>query len=179
MFLIVGLGNPETKYKDTPHNIGFKTIDLFKERFNFPNFEIKNNKAISKKEDVLLLKPLTYMNNSGIAVKEIKDFYKIPLENIIIIHDENDLTFSKIRISIDRGAAGHNGVISIIEKLGSKNFTRIRVGIQEENKNLLEHVLKPLSKEKIEILDEAIFDCTNIAEEIIKNGIEKTMIKYN
>lgn len=114
--LIVGLGNPGRRYKKTRHNIGFMVID-----------ELKRH--ISKK-DAILLKPTTYMNNSGKAVRSVKDKHKIKPENIIIIHDDIDLPFGEIRISENSSSAGHKGVQSIINEIGTQDFVRVRIGIK-------------------------------------------------
>lgn len=173
MILIIGLGNPEEKYENTPHNVGFKTIDLFKERFSFPNFSLKEKALISKKDDVILAKPQTYMNESGLAVREIMNFYKIPKEDLWIIHDENDLKLGEFKISKDISSKGHNGIKSIIEKIGTKDFIRFRIGINSNQKeDLIDYVLKPFSKENTEIINETIFDVVSSLNDSIINGIK-------
>ena len=136
MKLIVGLGNPEPEYQDTRHNTGFLAIDSIISNIQYPillKFDKKTNALVAKgeinKKRVLLAKPLTYMNNSGIAVKALLDFYKLKPENLIVIHDDKDIPLGETRVQTNRGPAGHNGVKSIIEHLGTQNFTRIRVGI--------------------------------------------------
>jgi len=172
MNLIVGLGNPEKKYEKTPHNIGFKIIELFQERFDFPEFSIEEDSLFSKKGNTILLKPLTYMNNSGIAVKKIIKYYKIPIENILIIQDEIDINLGEFKISKDKNSAGHKGIQSIIDQLGSNKFSRIRIGINNnQNKDLTELVLKKISKKEQEILDEIIEDSLIAIDEFIKNNI--------
>ena len=173
MILIIGLGNPEEKYENTPHNVGFKTIDLFKERFSFPNFSLKEKALISKKDDVILAKPQTYMNESGLAVREIMNFYKIPKEDLWIIHDENDLKLGEFKISKDISSKGHNGIKSIIEKIGTQDFIRFRIGINSNQKeDLIDYVLKPFSKKNTEIIDEVIFDVVSCLDDSIINGIK-------
>lgn len=134
MKLIVGLGNPEPEYATTRHNTGFLVIDkLLADCGAETTFDKKNNAEVAKttinKKRVLLAKPLTYMNNSGVAVRALLDFYKLKPENLIVIHDDKDIPLGETRAQTDRGPAGHNGVKSIIEHLGTQNFTRIRVGI--------------------------------------------------
>ena len=148
-FLIVGLGNPGEKFKNTRHNIGFRVLDYFAKENNFPEFALskKFNALISESETngrkVLLAKPQTFMNSSGKAVKKIVDknklqaaYYKLQYISLIVVHDDIDLLFGKIKISQNRGSAGHRGVESIIKELGTKNFTRLRVGIQLEKGKL-------------------------------------------
>jgi len=118
MILIAGLGNPGKKYQGTRHNIGFLVIDQLK---------------TLNPEGVVLAKPQTFMNNSGKAVKSLLGDYKEKPENLIVVHDDIDLPLGKIKIAKDRGAAGHKGVESIIKELKTKNFTRLRIGIQPKS----------------------------------------------
>ncbi|MDD4358484.1 MAG: aminoacyl-tRNA hydrolase [Candidatus Pacebacteria bacterium] len=180
MILIAGLGNKEDKYENTPHNIGFKVIDLFKERFDFPSFSIDENVLISKKNDVILIKPQTYMNNSGIAVKQVAAYYKIKNENIWVIHDENKLKLGELEIIKGNSSNGHNGIKSIIERLGTQDFVRFRIGINNKEKHdLMDYVLKPLSKEDQETINEAIYETASALDEAIRNSVEQAMLKYN
>jgi len=130
MKIIVGLGNPGRKYKNTPHNIGFEIVDQFAKENNFPEFKLskKFNALVSEKDDIILAKPETFMNNSGESVAKIINFYKT--DDLIVIHDDIDLLLGDIKISEDSGSAGHKGVQSIIKELGSQKFARVRVGIQ-------------------------------------------------
>ena len=137
MKLIIGLGNPEKKYQNTWHNLGFVVVDeLAKNGFDSfkeeKKFQAQVSDGIFAGEKILLVKPLTYMNNSGVAVNAVAHFYKVNPEDIIIIHDEFDLTIGTVRLSKNSSAAGHNGVSSIISHLGSQDFTRLRLGIRPE-----------------------------------------------
>ncbi|HRY82302.1 MAG TPA: aminoacyl-tRNA hydrolase [Candidatus Moranbacteria bacterium] len=135
MKIIIGLGNPEKKYENTRHNTGFLMLDKIKEKWNFPEFEFnkKFDAEISKGEinnkEILLVKPQTFMNLSGTAVKSILDFYKLTPEDIVVIHDDIDIALGKYKIATDSSSAGHNGVQNIIDQLGTQKFKRIRVGI--------------------------------------------------
>jgi len=141
MKLIVGLGNPGKKYARTRHNIGFMTVDALHEalkEYGSNNWELskKFNAAVSgctvHNEKIVLAKPMTFMNDSGQAVQLLMRYYKIPARDLIVTHDDKDLPLGTIKAQTDRGHAGHNGVRSIIEHLGSQNFTRVRVGIASE-----------------------------------------------
>jgi len=147
--IIVGLGNPGTKYKNTFHNIGFETIDKLAQENNFPEFKLsKKFKAlVSEKNNTILAKPQTYMNNSGQSVSSLTRFYKT--KELIIIHDDIDLPLGKTRISKNKGSAGHKGAESIIKELGSQDFTRTRIGIcpKQKPKNVEKYVLKKIRKE--------------------------------
>ena len=150
--IIIGLGNHEERYNDTPHNIGFEIIDKIAEKNSFASFILSKkfhsliSESIDNGKKTILAKPQDYMNQSGLAVKAIKLFYK---KDIIVIHDDIDLPIGTIRISKNRGSAGHKGVDSIIKEIGSKDFTRIRIGIQPSKgkpSDVTKYVLKKLAK---------------------------------
>lgn len=157
--IIIGLGNPGKKYNNTRHNIGFEIIDQLAEEKNFPQFRLskKFNALISEKGNIILAKPQTFMNRSGKSVRAIKSFYK--RKELIIIHDDIDLLLGKVRVSKNRGGAGHKGVESIIKELGTKDFTRVRVGIQPEKgkpSNVERFVLQRFRKGEIEKLKQEV-----------------------
>ena len=159
MIIVVGLGNPGKKYLNTRHNIGFEAIDQLAKENKFPEFKLakKFNALVSKEKEMILAKPQTFMNNSGQPVKTLYSFYK-PKE-LIIIHDDIDLPLGKIRISKNRGSAGHKGVESIIKELGFKDFTRIRIGIQPEKdvvQNVEKFVLQKFKKQEKELIESTI-----------------------
>jgi PTH1 family peptidyl-tRNA hydrolase len=133
MKLIVGLGNPGKNYEGTRHNIGYMVIDKLAKEITSPAaaWEIKENfkSMFAKAGDVLLAKPTTYMNNSGMAVKAIVDYYKIDSDDLWVIHDDIDLPLGKIRIRDGGGTGGHNGIESVIKMIGSDKFLRFRLGI--------------------------------------------------
>jgi len=188
MMIIIGLGNPGKKYQNTRHNIGFQVIDEFREKNNFPEFRPvkKYNSLISEEifegKKVILLKPQTFMNNSGVAVKKITTHYKLPTTNLIIIHDDIDLPLGKIRIIKNRGSAGHKGVESVIKETGTKNFIRFRIGILPEKgkpKNPEKFVLQKFNKKEQEITAEVIKKTVKAIGTLITQGIEKVMNEYN
>jgi PTH1 family peptidyl-tRNA hydrolase len=121
--LIVGLGNPEKKYEKTRHNIGFRVVDELEKSFD-----------VARDKNIIFLKPDSYMNNSGKVVREYLAYEKISPENLIVVHDDIDLLFGDIRVSTDSSSAGHKGVQSIIDELKTQNFTRVRIGIKQEEK---------------------------------------------
>ena len=144
MILIVGLGNPEKKHEKNRHNTGFIILEELQKLWNFPDFaaDKKFNAEMSEGNcelqttncKLLLARPQTFMNNSGEAVKKIIDFYKLTPENLIAIHDDLDLELGKYKIATDSSSAGHKGIEDIIEKLGTQEFKRVRVGIEGEEK---------------------------------------------
>ena len=173
MKLIVGLGNPGKKYKKTRHNAGFLAIDKIVSNFNFssPAFQPKFNAEISEgminDKKIILAKPQTFMNDSGRAVREIMDYYKIDVENVTIIHDDIDISLGKYKIITNRSSAGHKGVQSIIDHFGTKDFLRIRIGIEIENRKTPteKFVLEKFGKEEMKIVEKVIEE---IIEKIVK-----------
>lgn len=170
--IIIGLGNPGKKYNNTPHNIGFEVIDEFAKENNFPDFKLsKKFKAqISEKGEIILAKPETFMNNSGECVKRVVNFYKT--KDLIIVHDDIDLEIGKIRVSKNRGSAGHKGIESIIAELGTKDFIRIRIGTKPACYHALVHdskkyVLKRFDKQSKKIIKESI---KQVIEELKKSA---------
>ncbi|MBI2021285.1 aminoacyl-tRNA hydrolase [Candidatus Daviesbacteria bacterium] len=131
MKLLIGLGNPDTRYDNTRHNLGFSVLDELARKLNLVDFtkEDKFKSLIIKTPDLILVKPQTYMNKSGLAVSLLARFFKIKSEDIIVIHDELDLVLGKIKVRLGGGAGGHHGVESIIESLGTDKFIRVRLGI--------------------------------------------------
>lgn len=154
MWLIVGLGNPEDKYKNNRHNAGFMAVDQIADDNMFPNFKSKFQGEISEGrlggQKVALLKPQTYMNESGVSVRKAADFYKIEPDKIIVFYDELDLAPGKVKVKRGGGAGGHNGIKSIDSHLGDKDYLRVRLGIGHPgDKNRVSgYVLSDFSKEE-------------------------------
>lgn len=184
MILIIGLGNPDKEYEMTKHNFGWLALDslALKKEINWTKHKPSNSLTAgfaSKKEKIVLAKPLTYMNNSGQAVKALKQFYKIPVNKILVIYDDIDLPYGKIRISKNRSAGGHKGVDSVIEQLKSKDFKRIRLGIGPQQGKAEDFVLKKFSSDEKKQLNEIIDTSYLIIEDILENGFDYTANKYN
>jgi len=188
MKLIVGLGNPGEKYKNTRHNIGFRAVGSFQKENDFPDFSFskKSNADISEgiidTEKIILARPQTFMNNSGRSVKALFSHYKLPIANLFLVHDDIDLLLGNIKISIDRGAAGHKGVGSIIKELKTKKFVRFRIGIQPKSrkpKNAEKFVLQKFNKEEDTILKKEIKKTAEAINVAVKEGTEKAMNEYN
>ena len=181
MFLIVGLGNPGKSYINNRHNIGYKIIDNIKNNYTFPNFTKKFKSDFSKTllddKTIFLLKPITYMNDSGIAVKEIKKFYNIDIKNIYVIHDEIDLDQGRVKIKNGGGHNGHNGLKSI-DKLIGQEYNRVRVGVsrpskiynKKNNENISDWVLSDFTSiEKEQWLNDTIISVSETIISLIKN----------
>ncbi|MCX6722057.1 MAG: aminoacyl-tRNA hydrolase [Candidatus Staskawiczbacteria bacterium] len=180
MNIIIGLGNPGEQYKNTRHNVGFMAIDAFAKKNNFPEFELqkKSNALVSEKDKVILVKPQTFMNESGKAIKTI--IKNKTIENLVVIHDDIDLPVGKIKIIKERGSAGHKGVESIIQNIGNEGLVRFRIGIGFDNKvEAMEVVLKNFSEEEQKIIDETINKTASALDLFIKEGLDKAMNGYN
>jgi len=178
MYLIVGLGNIGEKYQLTRHNIGFLVIDEMTKKLNSSNINKANFKAdVQKSADNLFVKPKTYMNNSGEAVVAIKEYYKIPMENIIVIHDDLDLPFGSVKFKIGGGSGGHNGLKSIDSNIG-KDYIRVRIGIGKPKikEEVVNYVLSKFSKEELNKL-EGIISHTILAIDAIRDGESINEIK--
>lgn len=185
MYLIVGLGNPEEEYSNTRHNMGFDTINKIAKQYNI---EVNKNKfkglcgsGIIENKKVILLKPQTYMNLSGESIKETMDFYKIQQENLIIIYDDIDLEAGIIKIRKKGGPGTHNGMKSVISIIKTQEFARVRVGIgkPERKEQLIEYVIGKIPDKDQKILDEATTKSKEALIEIIKNGVDIAMNKFN
>ena len=185
MYLIVGLGNPEEEYSKTRHNMGFNAINKIAEQYGIKvtknKFQGLYESALIEGEKVILLKPQTYMNLSGNSVKEFVDFYKISKEEILVIYDDMDIEPGKIKIRKKGSAGGHNGMKSIIQMIGTEEFPRIRVGIGRpiHKDDEINYVIGAIPEEDLKRLDEGIEKAQKAVEEILRNGVDSAMNKYN
>ena len=185
MYLIVGLGNPETEYENTRHNMGFDTINLIAKKNNIKlnkkNFKGIYDTGIIQNKKVILLKPQTYMNLSGESIKEVVNFYNIDIEKIIVIYDDIDIEKGQIKIRKKGSAGSHNGMKSVVQELNTTEFSRIRVGIgrPEFKSDMITYVLEKIPKEEKEILVKGIEKAAEAVEEILKVGIDNAMNKFN
>ena len=180
MKLIVGLGNPGKEYEKTRHNVGFMAIDHY---LGNESFKSKNNglycEKIINNEKIIFLKPLTYMNDSGLAVRYFSDYFNLDISDILIIYDDMDFDVGKYKLKSSGSSAGHNGIKSIIRHLGTENFKRIRIGISKNNINTIDYVLGRFSKEDLFILNNVFNIVDNIIEDFNIYDFDKLMNKYN
>ncbi|HET7289863.1 MAG TPA: aminoacyl-tRNA hydrolase [Thermodesulfobacteriota bacterium] len=185
MILVVGLGNPGSEYASTKHNLGYLAVDEIGKRAGIDltrkKFHGLYGEGTFRRDKLILLKPETYMNRSGESVSNAVNFYHIPPENIIVVHDELDLPAGTVRIKPGGGSAGHKGVASIIERLGNGDFARIRIGIgkPKQKSGTVSHVLSKFSKEENEIVNESVLKAADAVLEVIEHGLRKAMNKYN
>ncbi|HYE22277.1 MAG TPA: aminoacyl-tRNA hydrolase [Verrucomicrobiae bacterium] len=178
MKLIIGLGNPGQKYEKTRHNLGFRVLDLLAGGVEWEN---KYDSQILKTENVILAKPQTFMNLSGKAVKEILKYY--PDAELIVIHDELDFPLGTLKVIKNASSAGHNGVQSLIDELGTKDFIRVRLGVNNpETRGQMEgdaYVLQKFSEKEEEILKEILEKSKAVVESLQTEGLEITQSKFN
>ena len=185
MYIIAGLGNPGGKYENTRHNVGFHVIDTLADRMGIRVDEKKHfalcGKGILAGERVVLLKPQTYMNNSGQSLRAAADFYKVEPEQIIVISDDIDLEQGQLRIRLKGSAGGHNGLKSIIQHLGAQDFPRVRVGIggKPEGWDLADYVLGQLKGNDAETMQTAYHTAADAVEVMISEGGDIAMNRYN
>ncbi len=176
MYLIVGLGNPGKEYSKNRHNIGFMTVDEIARDNHFPAFKSKFQGAYSEgriaNQKVMLLKPQTYMNESGQSVGKVAKFYKIPPSNIIVMYDELDIPFKRVKIKQGGGSGGHNGIKSIDAHLGNKDYWRVRMGIDHPgDKNRVSgYVLSDFSKAEQAELDDYIYAVVKYCDLLIEGN---------
>lgn len=184
MFLIAGLGNPGKKYEKTRHNMGFMTIDKLAEKHKVSVDKSKFKALVGEfnlvGEKIILMKPQTYMNLSGEAIREAVNFYKLDLKNVLVIYDDLDIPVGALRIRTAGSPGTHNGMRSVVSNLGSQKFPRIRIGIgNDEQRDIIDFVIGKLSKDDEEILNDTIESASLAVECFIAEGIDKAMNKYN
>ena len=184
-FLIAGLGNPGDKYKNNRHNIGFQIIDTYLTYFSqnklIDKFDSEYTSINFKENKLHIIKPKTFMNESGIAINKCINFFKIPLENLIVIYDEMDLSPGNIKIKFGGGSAGHNGIKSIINCLGSEKFTRVRIGIGKpvNKEKISSYVLSNFTNDELNLFNEIKTNIKYIIEDLVLEGLPFAMNKFN
>ncbi|MBL8079384.1 MAG: aminoacyl-tRNA hydrolase [Anaerolineales bacterium] len=184
-YLLIGLGNPGREYVNTRHNIGFMLIDRLTIRLDARGMKMQSNAIVItsryEEQKVILAKPQTYMNLSGQSVQGLAHFYKIPLENLLVAHDDLDIPFGTIRIRPTGGPGGQRGMASTIEKLGTKDFPRLRLGIGRPPGRMdpKDYVLQDFSKDDLKLLPEVLERAADAALEFVVNGLNSAMNKFN
>ncbi|HZJ84503.1 MAG TPA: aminoacyl-tRNA hydrolase [Syntrophomonadaceae bacterium] len=183
MKIIVGLGNPGRKYNQTRHNLGFMVVEELARRYQVEKEESRYDAIIGHiridQQKILLVKPLTYMNLSGRAVQPLVRFYKLDLQELLVIYDDMDLEVGKLRVRKSGGTGGHKGITSITNSLSSQEFPRIRVGIGRPKIDTINWVLGKFSPDEKPYIDEMVIKAADAIECWVKYGIEKAMNEYN
>jgi len=183
--VIVGLGNPGKKYESTRHNVGFRTIDYLSAKYGIKVNRLKHKALIGDgvidDERVLLVKPQTFMNLSGESIREIAEWYKLPMDNLIVIYDDADLPVGTIRIRPKGSSGTHNGMKSVIYQLQSDEFPRIRIGIGKapEGWDLADYVLGRFGEEEAAEIAKSVQRAAEAAAMIVQSGLEAAMNRYN
>lgn len=183
--IIAGLGNPGTKYARTRHNIGFEVVDALAEKLNISldknKFDSLYNQFRSPSGTVFIIKPQSYMNLSGIPIQKFASYYKVQMDDIVVVHDDMDLAFGQIKIVISRGHGGHNGVRSIIKEFGKKDCIRVRIGVNHPgtSRDVTGHVLGKFSPEEQKKMDQVIDTASNACLHILENGPTSAMNLFN
>ena len=183
MFLIAGLGNPGKKYEKTRHNLGFMVIDELARR-NSVSVDKSKFKSLTGEfklggEKVILMKPQTYMNLSGEAIREAVNFYKIDLKNLLVIYDDLDIPMGALRIRTSGSSGTHNGMKSVVSQLGSRDFPRVRIGIGSNKDDLIDFVIGKPSKSEEAVLSDTVSEAAHAVECYIADGIDKAMNRFN
>lgn len=185
VYYLSDFGNPGTEYEKTRHNVGFKTIDEISKNLKISMSKNKFGAIIGEgfcgTEKVMLVKPQTYMNLSGTSLKQIVDFYKINLSNLIVIYDDIEIPLGKIKIRPSGSSGTHNGMRNIVAMLSSEEFTRIRIGTDKPkfNMNLADYVLMNMTKEEEQVLEPAIINASKAVERIINTNVQIAMNEFN
>ena len=182
--LIVGLGNPGKDYADTRHNVGFRCVELLARRASLtwekPRLKAEQTRGTIAGRDVVLAKPTTYMNLSGVAVVQLVRWYKVPLDQLLIIHDDLDLPFGQLRLRAEGSAGGQNGMGSIIDQLGTKAIHRLKIGISRPSRgDPKDYVLARFTKEQTTELPYLLDRAADAVELWLTEGIIPAMNKYN
>jgi PTH1 family peptidyl-tRNA hydrolase len=182
---IVGLGNPGSQYAATRHNIGFMAVDLMAEQLGITFNQNKCKSLIGEGhasgQKVVLIKPMTYMNLSGEAVRSYMDFYKVKLEDMIVLYDDLDTEFGGIRLRYKGGPGGHNGIKSLIQHLGTQNFNRIRLGVSRPpvGYDIADYVLSKFAKKDTDLLNTVLVQAADALHFAFEHPFDKVMAKYN
>jgi PTH1 family peptidyl-tRNA hydrolase len=184
-YLLIGLGNPGREYRDNRHNVGFMLIDRLAVRLDARGMKVQSKAIVTtaayQERKLILAKPQTYMNLSGHSAQGLLNFYKVPVENMIVAHDDLDLPFGTIRIRPKGGPGGQKGMASTIEQLGTNGFPRLRIGIGRPPGRMdpSAYVLQNFSKDEFKNLSEIIDRAADAALEFVVNGVNAAMNKYN
>lgn len=185
MKLIVGLGNPESDYSATRHNMGFNVINLLAKEYDIDisrtKFEAEYGTGVIEEEKVMLIKPQTFMNASGKAVIEFVNFYKVPLDDLIVVYDDMDIDIASVRVRKSGSPGTHNGMKSIVNILADDRFPRVRVGIGKPayEEDFVNYVIGAIPEEELPGLNEGVEKAKDAIVEILRNGIDSAMNKYN
>jgi peptidyl-tRNA hydrolase, PTH1 family len=181
--LVVGLGNPGSKYRDTRHNVGFWVVDALAARWHLQDAWRERDEALFVKQPggSVLVKPLTFMNLSGFAVSRLRQFFQVEPQDLFVVVDEVALPLGRLRARARGSAGGHNGLKSVIEQLGTTEFPRLRIGVGrgDDRRDLADHVLSKFDADERDTIEAATLRAADAAEMFISEGIERVMNTFN
>ena len=183
MKLVVGLGNPGSKYQNHRHNLGFMVVDELAKSWSADPFREKFNGQFSRARrdsgEVVLLKPMTYMNLSGESIQKALAFFKLSAADLVVVHDELDLPFGTLKVKVGGGAAGHNGLKSIVQHCGGPDFLRVRVGVGRPPQRGADHVLSDFSREECAELPTVVESAARAVTDVLDRGVQAAMNLHN
>ncbi len=183
MVLVVGLGNPGKSYESHRHNVGFMAVDALRDSLGAPDYRDKFSAELSKGDAVAILKPLTYMNRSGDSVQPCAAFLKVEPASVVVVHDELDLPYGDVRLKVGGGHAGHNGLRSIIQRLGTPDFVRVRIGIGRPPPGfpgqVADFVLSPFNASERAELPDVVARAVTAIRDVVERGIDAAMNVHN
>ena len=183
MKLVAGLGNPGAKYANNRHNLGFMVVDELAKRWSADPFREKWNGVFTRArrggDEVVLLKPQTFMNLSGESIQKALAFFKLGVSDLVVIHDELDLPFGTLKVKVGGGAAGHNGLKSIVQHCGGPDFARVRIGVGRPPKQGADHVLSDFSKQECSELPAVLESAAVAVADIVDRGVQAAMNLHN
>ncbi|MCI5983974.1 MAG: aminoacyl-tRNA hydrolase [Firmicutes bacterium] len=183
MKMIVGLGNPGKEYENTRHNVGFMVLDNWMNKHNFTFDKNKLNGLYSiikyNNEDVLVLKPLSFMNLSGTVIRAFMNYYKIDVNDLLVIYDDKDIALGSVKLKKNGSSAGHNGIKNIIENLKTENFKRLKVGLSKNNVDMVSFVLGKFNNDEMCKLNVVLNETNDILDDYFVMTFDNLMNKYN
>lgn len=185
VYLIAGLGNPGEKYQNTRHNVGFLVIDYIATSYgisiNQHKFQAELGRGIIEGKEVILVKPLSFMNLSGYPISQIGNYFRITGGNMLIIHDDIDLPLGRMKLKEKGGHGGHRGIKSIIEMMGGGDFCRLRIGVgrSEANQSVADYVLSPFRTEELPVLNQIMRQARDAVVAFLSKGIKECMTQFN
>ena len=186
MHLIAGLGNPGIEYRNTRHNVGFRVVDLWAKSLGVSldrkRFQGRFARTMFQNKDVILLRPMTFMNRSGSSIRACIDFFDLPAEDVLVVHDDVDLPLGRVKIVRGGSAGGHRGVLSAIQHLGTQEFPRVKVGVgrpRHDRESVEDHVLKSFYRDEKKVVEEVLQVATQACELIVEGDVEAAMNHIN
>jgi PTH1 family peptidyl-tRNA hydrolase len=185
VYLVAGLGNPGPEYEHTRHNAGFMVIDALADRYRISvqrsKFNVIYGRGTIEGVETILAKPQAFMNRSGPPIRQLADYFRIQREAVVIVHDDIDLVFERLKIKEKGGDGGHKGIRSLIQALGSGEFVRLRVGVgrSQTRADVVDHVLRPFSRDEQSALDEILHRSVEAIATILSKGTLEGMNRYN